>query len=61
MVGAQQSLGRYQQPMIDLLRGVVERGSGRDGDVAQRLRRMEEPKFRKGNKEDRASALHDRD
>jgi penicillin-binding protein 1A len=29
MVGAQQSLGRYQQPMIDLLRGVVERGSGR--------------------------------
>jgi penicillin-binding protein 1A len=29
MVGAQQSLGRYQQPMIDLLRGVVERGTGR--------------------------------
>jgi penicillin-binding protein 1A len=29
MVGSQQSLGRYQQPMIDLLRGVVERGSGR--------------------------------
>ena len=29
MVGAQQSLGRYQQPMIDLLRGVVEHGTGR--------------------------------
>jgi len=29
MVGAQQSLGRYQQPMIDLLRGVVERGTGK--------------------------------
>ena len=29
MVGAQQSLGRYQQPMIDLLRLVVERGTGR--------------------------------
>jgi len=29
MVGAQQSLGRYQQPMIDLLRAVVERGTGR--------------------------------
>ena len=29
MVGSQQSLGRYQQPMIDLLRLVVERGTGR--------------------------------
>jgi membrane peptidoglycan carboxypeptidase len=29
MIGSQQSLGRYQQPMIDLLRGVVERGTGR--------------------------------
>jgi penicillin-binding protein 1A len=29
MVGSQQSLGRYQQPMIDLLRGVVEHGTGR--------------------------------
>jgi penicillin-binding protein 1A len=29
MVGSQQSLGRYQQPMIDLLRAVVERGTGR--------------------------------
>ena len=35
----------------------LERGGGRDGDVAQRLRKMGEPKFRKGNKEDRASAL----
>ena len=35
----------------------LERDGGRDGDVAQRLRKMEEPKFRKGNKEDRASAL----
>jgi penicillin-binding protein 1A len=29
MVGSQQSLGRYQQPMIDLLRGVVEHGTGK--------------------------------
>jgi penicillin-binding protein 1A len=29
MVGSQQSLGRYQQPMIDLLRAVVERGTGK--------------------------------
>jgi len=29
MVGSQQSLGRYQQPMIDLLRLVLERGTGR--------------------------------
>jgi predicted RNase H-like nuclease len=35
----------------------LERSGGRDGDVAQRLRKMGEPKFRKGNKEDRASAL----
>jgi predicted RNase H-like nuclease len=35
----------------------LERNGGRDGDVAQRLRKMGEPKFRKGNKEDRASAL----
>ena len=35
----------------------LERGGGRGGDVAQRLRKMGEPKFRKGNKEDRASSL----
>src|SRR5215470_4366120 len=29
MVGSQQSLAPYQQPMIDLLRQVVERGTGR--------------------------------
>src|SRR5262245_49649037 len=29
MIGSQQSLGRYQQPMVDLLRLVVERGTGR--------------------------------
>jgi len=29
MIGSQQSLGRYQQPMIDLLQGVVEHGTGR--------------------------------
>jgi penicillin-binding protein 1A len=29
VVGSQQSLGRYQQPMIDLLRGVVEHGTGK--------------------------------
>jgi predicted RNase H-like nuclease len=35
----------------------LERGGGKDGDLAQRLRRMEEPRFRKGNKEGRAAAL----
>jgi predicted RNase H-like nuclease len=35
----------------------LERGGGKDGDLAQRLRRMEEPKFRKGNKAGRAAAL----
>jgi predicted RNase H-like nuclease len=35
----------------------LERDGGKDGDLAQRLRRMEEPKFRKGNKEGRAAAL----
>jgi predicted RNase H-like nuclease len=35
----------------------LERGGGKGGDLAQRLRRMEEPKFRKGNKEGRAAAL----
>jgi len=29
VVGSQESLGRYQQPMIDLLRRVVEHGTGR--------------------------------
>lgn len=35
----------------------LERAGERNGDPAQRLRRMEEPKFRKGNKEVRAAAL----
>jgi len=35
----------------------LERAGERNGDPAQRLRRMEEPKFRKGNKEVRAVAL----
>ncbi len=34
-----------------------ERAGERDGDLVQRLRRMEEPKFRKGNKGSRAAAL----
>jgi len=32
-------------------------GVGNNGDLAQRLRRMDDPKFRKGNKEGRAAAL----
>jgi predicted RNase H-like nuclease len=35
----------------------LERDSGKDGDLEKRLRRMEDPKFRKGNKEARATAL----
>src|SRR3712207_4699322 len=35
----------------------LERGGERNGDPAQRLRGMEEPKFRKGNKGGRASAV----
>ena len=35
----------------------LEREGGKGGDPAQRLRRMEEPRFRKGNKEGRAGAL----
>jgi predicted RNase H-like nuclease len=36
----------------------LERSGGqRNGDVAKRLRQMEEPKFRKGNKEARATAV----
>jgi predicted RNase H-like nuclease len=35
----------------------LERDGGRNGDPAQRLRRMGEPRFRKGNKEGRATAL----
>jgi predicted RNase H-like nuclease len=35
----------------------LERGGGKDGDPAQRLRRMGEPRLRKGNKEGRAAAL----
>ena len=35
----------------------LEREGGKGGDLAQRLRRMEEPRFRKGNKEGRAAAL----
>src|SRR3712207_6768579 len=35
----------------------LERDGGKDGDPAQRLRRMGEPRFRKGNKEGRAVAL----
>ncbi len=35
----------------------LEREGGKGGDPAQRLRRMEEPRFRKGNKEGRAAAL----
>jgi hypothetical protein len=34
-----------------------ERAGGKDGDPERRLRGMEEPKFRKGNKEGRAAAL----
>src|SRR3712207_2946780 len=33
----------------------LEREGGKGGDLAQRLRRMEEPRFRKGNKEGRAA------
>src|SRR5215212_7607573 len=32
-------------------------GAADDGDLAQRLRAMDDPKFRKGNKESRATAL----
>ena len=34
-------------------------GAADNGDLAQRLRAMDEPKFRKGNKEGRAAALRD--
>ncbi len=35
----------------------LEREGGKDGDLEKRLRAMEEPRFRKGNKEVRAAAL----
>ena len=35
----------------------LERDGGKDGDPEKRLRAMEDPKFRKGNKEGRAAAL----
>ena len=35
----------------------LERDGGKDGDPERRLRAMEDPKFRKGNKEGRAAAL----
>jgi len=35
----------------------LERDGGKDGDPEKRLRGMEDPKFRKGNKEVRAAAL----
>jgi predicted RNase H-like nuclease len=35
----------------------LERDGGKDGDLEKRLRRIEDPKFRKGNKEGRAAAL----
>jgi hypothetical protein len=35
----------------------LERDGGKDGDLEKRLRKMEDPKFRKGNKEGRAAAL----
>jgi hypothetical protein len=35
----------------------LERDGAKDGDPEKRLRRMEDPKFRKGNKEGRAAAL----
>jgi predicted RNase H-like nuclease len=35
----------------------LERDGGKDGELEKRLRRMEEPRFRKGNKEGRAAAL----
>jgi hypothetical protein len=35
----------------------LERDGGKDGDPEKRLRRMEDPRFRKGNKEGRAAAL----
>jgi predicted nuclease with RNAse H fold len=34
-----------------------QRDGGKDGDLEKRLRGMEDPKFRKGNKEGRAAAL----
>ena len=34
-----------------------QRDDGKDGDLEKRLRGMEDPKFRKGNKEGRAAAL----
>jgi Protein of unknown function (DUF429) len=36
----------------------LERNGGKDGDPKKRLRRMEDPKLRKGNKEGRAAALN---
>jgi predicted RNase H-like nuclease len=36
----------------------LEREGGKDGDPEKRLRRMEDPKLRKGNKEARAAALN---
>jgi predicted RNase H-like nuclease len=35
----------------------LERDGGKDGDLEKKLRRMQDPKFRKGNKEARAAAL----
>ena len=35
----------------------LEQRDGKDGDLEKRLRGMEDPKFRKGNKEGRAAAL----
>ena len=35
----------------------LERDGGKGGDLEKRLRRMEDPRFRKGNKERRAAAL----
>jgi predicted RNase H-like nuclease len=35
----------------------LERDAGKDGDLDKRLRGVEDPKFRKGNKEGRAAAL----
>ncbi len=35
----------------------LERNGGKDGDLEKRLRAMQDPKLRKGNKEERAAAL----
>lgn len=56
------SRARRQSTVVEVDSGAtlkilsLERDNG-DGDLAQKLRGMADPKFRKGNKEERASAL----